>query len=213
MPISSFILRASSLLFLMGSVSACTPPAALWSDADAHKEIAVRRVELTHDVSFASNSAELSAGEIKRIDDFLARQQVGYGDWVEIRVPGSDPRVEARRAAVVGERLARSGIAFERGSLASPVGVRISVTRSVAIPPACPDWRKPDNDGDPSNTTMSNLGCANMRNLGLMIADPGELLAGRPSTMGSGEPLAAGVQRYRTGKVTPLLDSDTSTTK
>jgi len=214
MPISSFVLRASSLLFLMGSVSACTTPSsALWSEADAHREIVVRRIELTHDVSFASNSAELSAAEVKRLDDFLARQQVGYGDLVEIRVPGNDPRVEARRAAVIGERLARSGIAAERGVIASPVGLRIAVTRTVAIPPACPDWRKPDNDGDPSNTPMSNLGCANMRNLGLMIADPGELLAGRPSTMGSGEPLAAGVQRYRTGKVTPLLDSDTSTTK
>jgi pilus assembly protein CpaD len=213
MAISSFVLRASSLLFLMAGVSACTPPAALWSEADAHKEIVVRRIELTHDVAFASNSAELSPTELKRLDDFLSRQQVGYGDLVEIRMPDNDPRVGARRAAAVGERLARSGIAFERGSIASPTGLRVAVTRSVAIPPACPDWRKPDNDGDPSNTTMSNLGCANMRNLGLMIADPGELLAGRPSTMGSGEPLAAGVQRYRTGKVTPFLDSDTSTTK
>jgi pilus assembly protein CpaD len=214
MRFSSFCLRASSLLILMGSVSACTTPSpALWSEADAHKEIVVRQMELDHDVSFASNSAELSQMEIKRIDDFVARQNVGYGDLVEIRVPGSEPRVEAHRAAAVGERLARSGIAFERGRIASPADLRIAVTRSVAIPPACPDWRKPDNDGDPSNTTMSNLGCANLRNLGLMVADPGELLAGRPSTMGAGEPLAAGVERYRTGKVTPLLDSDTSTTK
>ena len=214
MPIISFALRASSLVFLMASLSACTTPSsALWSEADAHREIEVRRIELNHDVSFASNSTELSPVEIKRIDDFLARQRVGYGDWVELRVPGNDPRAEARRMAVVGERLAHSGIAFERGNIASPSGLRISVMRSVAIPPACPDWRKPDNDGDPSNTTMSNLGCANLRNLSLMIADPGELLAGRPSAMGAGEPLAAGVQRYRTGKVTPLLDSGTSTTK
>jgi pilus assembly protein CpaD len=214
MAISSFFLRASSLLLLMGSVSACaTPSSALWSEADARKEIVVRRMELDHDVLFAANSADLTPTEIKRIDDFLSRQQVGYGDSVEIRTPGDDPRVESRRASAVGERLARAGIAFDRGRIASPASLRIAVTRSVAIPPACPDWRKPDNDGDPSNTPMSNLGCANLRNLGLMIADPGELLVGRPSTMGAGQPLAAGVERYRTGKVTPLLDSDTSTTK
>jgi hypothetical protein len=37
-----------------------------------------------------------------------------------------------------------------------------------------------------------------------MIADPGELIAGRSLGPGQGEPLAAGVERYRTGKVTPL---------
>lgn len=213
MTVRSLFLRVSSLLLVLGCAAACTPSASLWSEADAHREIQVRRVELHHDVTFAKGSAEMSQGEIRSLDDFLDRQQIGYGDAVEIRVSGDNPRIETRQAAAVGDRLTREGIAFERSAIAAPDGVRVAVVRSVAIPPACPDWRKPDNDGDPSNTMMSNIGCANMRNLGLMIADPSELIAGRPSAAGSGEPLAAGVLRYRTGKVTPLLDSDTTSTK
>jgi pilus assembly protein CpaD len=211
MPIRSLALRVTSLLLVLGSIAGCTTPqSSLWSEADAHREIHVQRIELHHDVAFAKGSSDLTQAESKRLDDFITRQQVGYGDAVEIRVPGNDQRAEARQAATVGERLTREGVAFTRSPVASPGGVRVAVVRSVAIPPACPDWRKPDDDGDPSNTAMSNFGCANMRNLGLMIADPSELLVGRSSTSGAGEPLAAGVERYRIGKVTPLLETETN---
>jgi len=211
MPLGSIALRLSSLALLLGGVSGCTTPSpALWSEADARREIAVRHVQLVHDVTFAGGSTELTAAEAGGLDDFVARQQVGYGDTVAVQVPGDDPRLEARRAAAIVERLARAGIGAERSAILSPAGLRVTVDRAVAIPPTCPDWRKAGNDGDPSNTPMSNLGCANMRNLGLMIADPSELIAGRPSAPGQGEPLAAGVQRYRTGKIPPLPDSETT---
>ena len=209
----SSMLRISSLLLLLGASACTTPSPSLWSEADARRQIEVRHIQLAHDVAFASGSAELTAAESKRLEDFIARQHVGYGDVVEIQVPRDEARLETRRAAAVGERLARAGIGAERSALASPSGVRVTVGRSVAIPPACPDWRKAANDGDPSNTPMSNLGCANMRNLGLMIADPSELIVGRASGAGAGEPLAAGVQRYRTGKVTPFNDVEMQTTK
>jgi pilus assembly protein CpaD len=214
MTMMSSAVRLSSLLLLLGA-SACTatPQSALWSDADARRQIVVHHIELHHDVAFARGSAELAPSEARRLDDFIERQHVGYGDAVEIAVPGEATRLDARRAASVSERLARAGIGAERAVVPSSSGVRVIVGRNVAVPPACPDWRKADNDGDPSNTPMSNLGCANMRNLGLMIADPGELIAGRSAGAGSGEPLAAGVERYRTGKVTPLNDSGMQATQ
>jgi pilus assembly protein CpaD len=206
----SSALRFSSLLLLLGASACTTPSSALWSEADAHREIGVKHIQLAHAVGFAQGSAEMTASEIERLEDFIARQQVGYGDVVEIQVPGDEARLDARRAAAVGERLARAGIGSTRSAVASAGGLRVVVGRSVAIPPACADWRKASGDGDPSNTPLSNLGCANMRNLGMMIADPGELIAGRPSGAGSGESLAAGVQRYRTGKIPALSDADTT---
>jgi pilus assembly protein CpaD len=207
---SSTLARFLAIAIAGTGLAACTPTASLWSEADAHREIGVERVSFTYDVVFAPGNAQLSPVEAARLSDFLARQQVGYGDRVEIQVPTEDPRLAERRAAAVADVLARDGIEAARGAAHAPGGIRLAVSRNVAVPPTCSDWRKADDDGDPSNTAMPNLGCANLRNLGLMVADPGELVAGHPLSAGSGEPLAAGVERYRTGKTTPLLDWDTT---
>jgi pilus assembly protein CpaD len=199
----------SSVIVAAGLIG-CTPSTSLWSEADAHKEIVVHRVEIVHNVAFASSSAEISDAEKRRLDQFLARQQVGYGDTVEIHTPGADARLDARRAAAVSAYLVRAGVAADRGANGPASDVRITVARSVAVPPQCPDWRKPSNDGDPGNTPSSNYGCATMRNLGMMIADPSELVAGRPTTPAQGAPLAAGVERYRSGKVTPLANDSSA---
>src|SRR5690348_16221708 len=132
-------------------ISACTPSTSLWSEADAHREIGVECVQFNYDVSFAPGDAQLSPTEAARLSDFVTRQQVGYGDRVEIEVPSGDQRLAERRAAAVADTLARDGIEVDRGIAHAPSGVRLTVSRSVAIPPACPDWRKAADDGDPSN--------------------------------------------------------------
>lgn len=208
--------RIVALLSVLGGLVACTPTTSLWSDADAHREIQVQHVQLNYDVTFAPGSANPSRDEMKKLDDFITRQQVDYGDIVQIRVPGRDTRLDSRRVSAVAGDLARWGVSADRHVGEAPTGLRVAVIRSVAIPPSCPDWRKAADDGDPSNTPMSNLGCANMRNLGLMIADPSELEAGRTLSSESGEPLAAGVARYRAGVVKPLVpftESSSGTTK
>jgi pilus assembly protein CpaD len=199
-----------SPMIVAAGLIGCTPTTSLWSEADAHREIVVHRVEIVHNVAFAANSAEIPEREKRRLDEFVARQQVGYGDTVEIHTPGADARLDARRAAAVSAYLLRAGVATDRGANGPASDVRITVARSVAVPPRCPDWRKPSNDGDPGNTPSSNFGCATMRNLGMMVADPSELVAGKPTGPGQGEPLAAGVARYRAGQVTPLPNDSSS---
>jgi pilus assembly protein CpaD len=78
--------------------------------------------------------------------------------------------------------------------------VTVVVGRYVVIPPHCPDWRKPSQD-DPSNTPSSNLGCASATNLGLMVADPGDLVYGEPAPASDGDHDVYSVQRYRTGTI------------
>jgi pilus assembly protein CpaD len=193
-----------SPMIVAAGLVGCTPSTSLWSDADARKEIAVHKVEIAHDVAFAASSSEIAGPELRRLDQFLARQHLGYGDTVEIHTPGADARLDSRRAAAVSAYLVRAGVAADRGANGPASDVRITVSRSVAVPPSCGDWRKPSNDGDPGNTPSSNFGCASMRNLGMMIADPSELVAGHPASPGQGEPLAASVKRYRAGEIKPL---------
>ena len=51
---------------------------------------------------------------------------------------------------------------------------------------------------------LSNLGCANAVNLGLMIAEPADLTRGRPLGTADGIREAEAVVRYRTDKVKEL---------
>ncbi|HEX9489010.1 MAG TPA: CpaD family pilus assembly lipoprotein, partial [Stellaceae bacterium] len=66
-------------------------------------------------------------------------------------------------------------------------------------PPDCPNWSKPAS-GDHSNTLPSNFGCADATNLGLMVADPRDLVLGRSLGPPRGDPALYGYSRYRTGK-------------
>src|SRR3546814_10073740 len=65
-----------------------------------------------------------------------------------------------------------------RGSV--PAGmVRVVATRSTARVDNCPDWSAPSHPNVQASTT-SNFGCASQSNLAAMIADPNDLLAGKP---------------------------------
>ena len=73
---------------------------------------------------------------------------------------------------------------------------------SVALP-GCPDWSR-DPGYDPRNEPLSNLGCANAFNLGLMVADPRDLSTGTPTAPADATREAEAVIRYRTDKVKQL---------
>ncbi len=55
-----------------------------------------------------------------------------------------------------------------------------------------------------NNTRSSNFGCATATNLGLMVADPGDIVAGRDPGLMDGEFTARSIERYRKGQTTPL---------
>ena len=77
--------------------------------------------------------------------------------------------------------------------------VRMVVGRYVVTPPSCPNWTKPSGS-DWTNATPSNHGCATTINLGLMLADPGDLVRARPITPSDGQAGASKVDKYRKGQ-------------
>ena len=88
--------------------------------------------------------------------------------------------------------------------------VKLIARRYVVTMPGCPDWT-----GRPgvnfNNTPSSNFGCATAVNLGLMVADPGDMVAGRHPGLMDGEFVARSIERYRKGETTPLNGEDSST--
>ena len=80
--------------------------------------------------------------------------------------------------------------------------VRVVVGRYIVVPPDCPNWGQPSNR-NPGNFQSSNFGCATTVNLGLMAADPGDLIRGQPLSPADGAAASLAIQRYRAGEVFP----------
>lgn len=185
-------------------------------------------VELGHRVAFATDRAELSPGETARLRRFLAElppdrrlsaRVVGHAD--QRAATRYNDALSARRAETVAAMLRSAGIDPVSITLA-PLGERLAsasqddvpglardrqlevlVSTSDVVLPGCPDWSR-DPGYDPRNEAMSNLGCANAFNLGLMVADPADLVTGAPTMPADATREAEAILRYRTDKVKQL---------
>jgi pilus assembly protein CpaD len=183
--------------------SAMGPPVA------APKQLKVDYTELKHPAEFVHASAKLAPGEAKRLDAFLDSAAVTPQDHVFIEVASGD-RLAAERIGSLAHALAQRGV----GARVLPAGdhevaadqLLVKVERYVVTPPACPDWTKSPFEGH-DNTVGSNFGCANTTNLGLMVADPRDLVVGRTLGPEEGDPAIAGIERYRAGKPKDFIGS------
>ena len=179
------------------------------------------RVETVHRVLFDLDADQPSAAELERLDLFLLHLPPGsepafrvVGRSGRYSADNSPPDLPARRVGVLAKHIrerTRPGASVSATALtngAEQIGALdrtveiIATTYSVRLP-ECPDWtRSPASD--PRNLPLSNLGCANAVNLGLMIAEPADLTRGRPLGTADGIREAEAVVRYRTDKVKEL---------
>ncbi len=92
-----------------------------------------------------------------------------------------------------------------------PNTLLVVVERYIVTPPDCPNWTK-SSSGDHDNAATSNFGCSNVTNLGLMVADPRDLVIARQLGPGSAAQAGLAIQRYMAGKTAPLPSNSTSST-
>lgn len=204
------------LMLLIG----CTPESARWTPTEAPKDNKVEFIVMTHQVRFAPGATVLTPVEAKSLADFLDGVALDYGDQVTIDTgpQGANTATNAlatKRAEVVTVALRKMRVRVKSasrptvdGALARD-GIVVAVGRYVVTGPQCPDRRKPEAD-DFTNTTTSNYGCATATNLGMMIANPADLVRGTPGGPSDGEAAARGVQRYRAGDFQKSLSSELS---
>jgi pilus assembly protein CpaD len=201
---------AGALVLTALGFSGCAPQTSQWSTVEAPKENKISLIRFSHDVQFRSNEDRMSAPEAARLAAFMRDREVGYGDQI-LLMPG-EGRLAQRRQDAVASAFARAGLRVLRDVRIEQVAVpanelRVVVGRHVVTPPTCPNWSKrPDEDF--SNTQSSHIGCATATNLGLMIANPSDLLAGQPTSPADGELNALRVESYRRGMHPGLLRGD-----
>jgi len=140
----------------------------------------VERSNYTLDV--AAGQSGLSIPEQRRLADWFAAMELGYGDRVAIEDPLKSPATRNAVAALAE----RHGILLQDGApvtagYVQPGNVRVVLTRSTASVPGCPNWSE-SSDMNYNNATSAGYGCSINGNLAAMIADPEDLIKGKEGT-------------------------------
>jgi pilus assembly protein CpaD len=199
-----------------------------WIEAGSPKRLEVDRAEYRHAVYFDTDRAEISGFERDRLLAFLASAQPGDRDTLRLEGHADERATDlynlelaARRAAAVRGLLDERGLTAEAvtsssygEALPADAGsgpeawrenrrVEVVLERYLVTLPPCPDWSR-QSGTDFANLPHSNFGCATQTNLGLMVAEPRDLVRGRDVGPADGVHQAEGIVRYRTGKVVEL---------
>ncbi len=152
-----------------------------------------------HDVRFAPGRTDPDPGEVTTLRAFLARHGVGYGDNVLVSVEGGATATAAGRRATLARLLRGWGYEPTVTAGTGPVSdiAVITIRRTgLGLPPRCSETPLPVLLTRPEDAPISRFGCATAAALGAMVADPGDLLVGRPSGMADGERAADMMRAY-----------------
>ena len=201
------------LALATGALQACDSPGE-WSPAEAPRQMRVDFQRMTHTAAFAPNSTQLGPKEQDGLSAFLQVAQVTTDDPVYLEAVTGD-RLGASRISALARDLTRRGYSVASLPAAPdavpPNALLVVIERYVVTPPDCPNWTK-SSSGDHDNAPSSNFGCSNVTNLGLMVADPRDLVIARQLGPGSAAQAGLAIQRYMAGKTSPLPSNATSST-
>jgi pilus assembly protein CpaD len=174
-----------------------------YSKSEAPAALQVDGAESRVEIAFAGGSDRLAAGEAGRLDRLVLAGNIRPADRVVIAAAGP-PQLADRRAAAISSELLRYGIVASTRTLDTVPANRaiVAVGRYTVTLPACPNWSQ-SLSYEFTNAFTSNYGCANVTNLGLMVASPADLVSGRTLAPADGQPAVAAVERYMNDRVKP----------
>ena len=202
-----------ALALVGAALTACDSPGE-WSPAEAPRQLRVDFQRLTHAAGFAAGATQLAQGEQEKLGAFLQAAQVTTDDPVYLEGAAGD-RLSAARIGALARDLTRQGYAVATLPAAPEAvpknALLVVVERYVVTPPDCPNWTKSPS-GDHENAQTSNFGCSDATNLGLMVADPRDLVIGRQLGPAGAAQAGLAIQRYRAGQTAPLLGTSAGQT-
>lgn len=194
-------MRLSVILVGLSLLTSCGGDNSSWTGREVEKRNTVSVVKLTHDVRFDADNATVSEQERASLSRFVSDTGPTYGDVITIEVDNAEQK---HWDAVAGELkdlgLRVNTAATNTGGMPDEGAARVVITRHVVNPPRCPDWRKPAYP-DYKNTASSNFGCATSTNLGVMVANPRDLVEGQEFTGPDAERASDAVRAYRQNEV------------
>ena len=195
------LLAASAVTLAMAGCKTTDDPTRVagWTliDASQRHPILVSQEPTTHLIRIGAGAHGLSSSQRAQLVNFVNHfRAIDAGNSrLVVAVPsGGANEVPAMhavgeiRAMLTDQGFGEASISVEAYSAegAGDPPIRVSYMRYVAEPPQCGDWST-NLAYDPMNLPYPNLGCAQQRNLGVMIANPADLLGPRSETARSSE--------------------------
>ena len=177
------------------AVSACVPQSMGRID-EPTTPFVTDQVQLSHDVAFLPGATDLSPADNAGLDRFLMQVLPEPGDRVDVVAHGS---LGFLRASSVQSALSAYGIESRRIDMGtSPRDVvTVSVTRTVYLPTSCVTPRRTIYDYAGGTSVLPSPRCSNDLNLARMVADPEDLVRGRPIGPAEGNYNRQPVRTYR----------------
>lgn len=197
------------------ALGGCAEPLSVtdYSPAEQSSQLEVNYTQLVQPLRYQANSDRLAAGERERLIAFAQRRELTTGDRVVVATAPTSDALARRRVQAATAALASGGVRFFSVSQMTDASLpqntaEFRLERHLVTLPRCPNWSSPPQNW--SNRPSSNFGCSNTTNLGLMIADPADLVGGRQMGPADGSHETLAIRRYRSGQAAPLTASGTS---
>ncbi|HTO85081.1 MAG TPA: CpaD family pilus assembly lipoprotein [Methylomirabilota bacterium] len=205
-PTLSTLARLALAAAALAIVSACTEPAA--TDYREKYPVSAYPTSVVLGVHVAGARVAFAGDEEQHFNAVVA----GYLDHGHAPITVSAPRparstasvppgAEAVRARLIAAGVPARDIQVALTEQGSPETVTVSYERYEAVLPTCGDWTA-SLSHDPYNDVAPNFGCALQRDIGLMAADPADLVRARPAAPTDAQNAGRVIQRYRVGAPT-----------
>jgi pilus assembly protein CpaD len=204
------------------AVAACSPkqgelgdnlfPHAKWEQIPPTRDNMVEVVTLRHVVAFRGDEPGLGTDQRGALDEFIRTNRVNARDQIVVQAdPAGGGRLTAGRVSAVQTEFAQRGLLASESVSApgpsAPAGneVAVLITRAVVIPPDC-SVPQPE----PTLRPDHHWGCHVNTALGMMVANPLDLVEGQELGPADGEQASASLRRYREDKIKEIKKEDTT---
>ena len=185
------------------ALAACGNPVAEQARIDTRHDAV--RADTMLAVSFAPSSGQLDASQVRELRAMVAGGQRAQRDEFVVVTDGSGGPIQTARAAKVRQSLAAAGArwvgtAYEPSMAMGPDQVIVVRSEYRIGTRDCPNHGS-GAQWNPNESQMTNFGCADAYNMGLMLARPRDAAIGRDPGPVDATVSAAAIQRYREGRI------------
>jgi pilus assembly protein CpaD len=152
---------------------------------------------------FGNSQGGLTSDEQRVLRQFVAAYIERGQKPITVTVGGSGQSGQALADAVAGaamaQGLAKSEVLIGIDPSQPADRVRASFISYTAVVPECGYWSD-ESTSNHGNLDSENFGCATQHNIGLMLADPSDLLADPASTPRDATRTVTGIEKYQAGQ-------------